>query len=136
MKEANLNFLVFYKVLMIDFVLFFVDILQHSLNQLTNFSDKKCNTELCNNSSANNTTDQKECIQTVHWVPSRDFGYEAFSSVWSVAIKWSKVQYPCLLGVIRLLRIDRQLTTLYKNGYSILLINSLTSYLIKWSHLF
>ena len=31
----------------------------------------------------------------------------------------------------RVLRIDCKLTTLYKNGYSILLINHLTAYLIK-----
>ena len=33
------------------------------------------------------------------WVPCRDFGRETFSSVWSVTIKWSKVQYHYLLSV-------------------------------------
>lgn len=34
-------------------------------------------------------------------------------------------------SVLRVLRIDCKLTTLYKNGFSILLINRLTGYLIK-----
>ena len=44
-------------------------------------------------------TTQLNIIQTLHCVPCRDFGRETFSSVWSVTIKWSKVQYQCLLSV-------------------------------------
>ena len=58
------------------------------------------------------------------------------SQVSEVLLSSSRKSNISVCSVLRVLRIDCKLTTLYKNGYSILLINRLKAYLIKWFHFF